>query len=271
MFAAHSAGRHTQQNENGVASVTQTEISAGLCSVTLRALSIDDVVRTAAAAGLAGIEWGSDVHVHDAVSAAHARTATEAAGLRILSLGSYYRAGSFGAFEDVLALATELGAPRVRIWAGDVDSAEATGAHWDAVVEDAQRIAELAADRGICLAFEYHGGTLTDTPETTLELLRQVDRRAVGTYWQPAVGLRDEQTLDSLRHVLEHVVGVHCFSGWPNAERLPSTARKQLWQGVSDVLFADGSDTDVMLEFVVGDLPENVIADATSLRSVLKR
>ncbi|CAN7317733.1 TIM barrel protein [Arthrobacter sp. LjRoot78] len=244
------------------------ELNAGICSVTLRGLSIDDVVRTAAAAGLAGIEWGSDVHVHDAASAAHARTATEGAGLRILSLGSYYRAGSFGDFEDVLVLSQELGAPRIRIWAGDVGSADATGEHWDAVVEDTQRIAGLAAARGTGLAFEYHGGTLTDTPETTLELLRRVDRRTVGTYWQPAVGLADKQALESLRHLIEHVVGVHCFSWWPQTERLPLTARKELWLEASEVLRRSGKDLDVMLEFVVGDLPENVITDAAFVKRV---
>ena len=70
---------------------------------------------------------------------------------------------------------TELGAPRIRIWAGDTGSAEAAGEHWDAVVEDTQRIAGLAA-AGAPLAFEYHGGTLTDSPDPTLELLRRVDR-----------------------------------------------------------------------------------------------
>jgi 3-dehydroshikimate dehydratase len=135
--------------------MTDMPLVPGICSVTLRALGVDAVVRTAAAAGLAGIEWGTDVHVHDAGSATKARTATRAAGLRIMSIGSYYRAGSFGNFEDVLALATELGAPRVRIWAGDVGSADATAAQWEAVVEDTRRIAGLAAARGATLAFEY--------------------------------------------------------------------------------------------------------------------
>ena len=249
--------------------MTQTGISLGLCSVTLRALSIDDVVRTAAVAGVAGIEWGSDVHVHDAASAAYARTATEAAGLSVLSLGSYYRAGSFGDFGGVLSLAAEIGESMIRIWAGDVGSAEATGAQWDAVVEDTQRIAGLATARGSGLAFEYHGGTLTDSSATTLELLRRVDRRAVGTYWQPAVGLDDGQALESLSQVIGQIVGVHCFSWWPNAERLPLAARTQLWQGVSNVLHAHGRDLDVMLEFVVGDLPANVITDAAFLIDAL--
>ena len=155
------------------------------------------------------------------------------------------------------------------MWAGDSGSAEATGAQWDAVVEDTQRIAELAAARGTTLAFEYHGGTLTDSPETTRELLRRVDRRAVGTYWQPAVGLDDNQVLESLRQLIGEVVGVHCFSWWPDTARLPLTARKELWRGVAGLLLASGKGLDVMLEFVEGDLLANVIRDAACLRQLL--
>ena len=38
-------------------------IRPGLCSITFRDLSVDDVVALAADAGLAGIEWGADRHV----------------------------------------------------------------------------------------------------------------------------------------------------------------------------------------------------------------
>ena len=119
-------------------------LSAGLCSVTLRSLGIEQVVAAAAAAGLSGIEWGSDVHVVDAASADLAREACAAAGLRVFSLGSYYRAGSFGDFDVVAALAARLGAPRIRIWAGEVEPADADEGTWDAVVGDTRRI---AADR----------------------------------------------------------------------------------------------------------------------------
>ncbi len=240
-------------------------LTPGVCSVTLRDGSVDDVVATAAAAGLTGIEWGTDIHVRDLASATHAREATAAAGLKVLSLGSYYRAGTLGDFDAVVGLAVELGAPRIRIWAGSTASADADDAAWNAVVEDTQRIAALAADHSVTLAFEYHGGTLTDTPEATVELLDRVDNPNVGTYWQPAPGLTDQQTLASLHTVLARVVGVHCFSWWPYTERMPLTERKQLWRAVSDVLRCAGRDLDEMLEFVVDDDADNVIRDAAYL------
>ena len=243
-------------------------LTSGICSVTLRAHSIDEVVAVAAVAGLSGIEWGTDVHVVDAASADHARQACAAAGLKVLSLGSYYRAGDFDDFDDIVKLAVRVGAPRVRIWAGTVEPDDADQQLWEAVVADTRRIGALASEHGLQLAFEYHGGTLTSTLQGTLELLDRVDRPNVGTYWQPAVGLSEQDALTSLRQAIGRVVGVHCFSWWPGTERLALEGRKHLWQAVSDVVRENGRDMDLMLEFVEGDLPENVVRDAGLLHSI---
>ena len=247
---------------------TLADLTPGICSVTLRSQGIDDVVRISSDAGFAGIEWGTDVHVSDSESAAHAKEATVAAGLSVLSLGSYYRCGAFEDFGRALDLATGLGAPRIRVWAGELGSAEANEDHWDAVVQDTRRIADLSAARGIAIAFEYHGNTLTDSPATTLDLLNRVNHPNVGTYWQPAVGLSDKQALESLHEVLPHLAGVHCFSWGPEAERFPLRNRKLLWQTVTDVLRGNGKDMDIMLEFVEDDLPENVLNDAAFLHTI---
>jgi 3-dehydroshikimate dehydratase len=240
----------------------------GICSVTLRQCDVDSVVSIAAAAGLGGIEWGTDVHIRDAESALHARAATLSAGLDILSLGSYYRAGTFGDFESVLNLASQLGAPRIRIWAGGCGSAEADVKYWQAVAGDARRIADLSAERGIDIAFEYHGDTLTDSVESTLQLLHNVDRPNVGTYWQPAVGVSDQEALASLRQLVGHVSGIHCFSWIPRIERQALSHRKRLWQAVTDVLRENGREADMMLEFVEGDLADNVLRDARFLNHI---
>ncbi|GAA1497967.1 sugar phosphate isomerase/epimerase family protein [Paeniglutamicibacter kerguelensis] len=243
-------------------------LSAGLCSVTLRSLGIEQVVATAAAAGLSGIEWGSDVHVVDAASADLAREACAAAGLRVFSLGSYYRAGSFGDFDVVAALAARLGAPRIRIWAGEADPADADEGTWEAVVGDTRRIAEIAAAHGLELAFEFHDGSLTSSVESTLELLAQVDRPNVGTYWQPAVGIGDREALESLRRVIGHVTGIHCFSWWPATERLALEERGGLWRDVAAAVLEHGREMDLMLEFVAGDSPDQLINDAIFLRKL---
>lgn len=245
-------------------------IHPGLCSVTLRSQSIPDVVATAARAGLSGIEWGTDVHVLDADSASLARERCAAAGLRVLSLGSYYRAGDFGNFDSVIDLAVRAGAPRIRIWAGRVDPHQAEEQDWDAVVADTQRVAALAHARGLQVAFEFHRGTLTATADSTVALLERVDCPNAGTYWQPGVGWSDDAALASLRMVLGHLQAVHCFSWWPEAQRLPLADRGVLWQAAVDVLRGTGREIDVMLEFVENDRPESVDRDAAFLQNLIQ-
>ena len=93
----------------------------GLTSVTFRQKSAAQIAALAAEAGLEGIEWGGDVHVPpgDAAAAASAARLTREAGLRVTSYGSYYHALPQEDFAPVLRSAAALGAPVVRIWAGD--------------------------------------------------------------------------------------------------------------------------------------------------------
>ena len=100
-----------------------TRIRPGLCSVTLRAETVDAVARLAAECELGGIEWGGDVHVPpgNLAAAARARTASVAADLVVASYGSYVFAASVPDRDEMnatLDTALALGAPNVRVWAG---------------------------------------------------------------------------------------------------------------------------------------------------------
>jgi sugar phosphate isomerase/epimerase len=244
-------------------------LRTGMCSVTLRDLPALDVLDVAHSAGLGGVEWGGDKHVPpgDPDGAARVADACRTRGVRVTSYGSYFRAGPHGAeqFAPVLAAAVALGAPRVRIWAGDTGSAQATPAQRRAVVAAARGAAERAAAAGVELAFEYHGNTLTDTAESTVRLLEDVDHPAVRTYWQPPVGFADAEALDGLERVLPWVSAVHVFSWWPLKERLPLADRRSLWLAVCARLRLAGRPFDLLLEFVPGNDPAQVAVDAATL------
>jgi 3-dehydroshikimate dehydratase len=229
-------------------------IRTGLCSVTLRTLPIDGVVEVTAAAGLECIEWGGDVHVPagDLDAARTARDATMAAGLRVASYGSYYRCD--GAFAPVLETARALGAPRIRIWAGEAPSSAASPAEREAVAAAARD----AAAGGIEVAFELHGGTLTDNIDSALALIAA---SGVPCYWQPPQDMADEEALAGLRR-LPDVPAVHVFSWWPGSTRLRLHERAHLWRAV----FAYFTDGDALLEFVPGDDPDLVALEADELR-----
>jgi hypothetical protein len=247
------------------------EISSGLCSVTLRQLPTDGVLDAASRAGLDCIEWGGDIHVPpgDPATAARVTAQSRARGVRIASYGSYYLRAGAQQFGSILAAAVALGAPRIRIWAGDTGSAQATRDERRAVVTASRAAAAQAADAGVRLAFEYHGGTLTDTAESTVRLLEEVDHPAVSTYWQPPVGLDDSAALAGLREVLPWVSAVHVFSWWPMSERLALLERAALWRQVFGLLHGTGRSFDALLEFVPGDSADQLAEDARTLAQLV--
>jgi 3-dehydroshikimate dehydratase len=253
-------------------------IRTGLCSVTLRTRPADEVVAITASAGLEAIEWGADIHVPPGAvgTAESVRTATEAAGLRVASYGSYYRAGYDDpeAFEAVLASARALGAPRVRVWAGATASGKATAAERLAVISATRRVAERAAAAGIEVGLEFHGDTLTDEVDSALGLLGAVAPARAGarvtTYWQPPEGVPGDEALAGLRRLLEHVTAVHVFSWWPGRERRRLAVRERLWRAAFELLAAGRAPVDALLEFVPGDDPRLVAGEARTLGELVK-
>ncbi|MFT4157293.1 MAG: TIM barrel protein [Microbacterium sp.] len=247
-------------------------IRPGLCSVTFRALAPKEIVALAASAGLEAIEWGGDVHVPagDVARAAQVARATADAGLAVASYGSYFRAGADEELTPILDSAEALGADRVRIWAGSVDSAEATQGDWRRVVDRLRLAASEAGERGIELALEFHSGTLAATAPETLRLLSDVGSAHVSTYWQPTVGASVDRVLEEYLLLAARTSAAHVFSWWPASERLPLRARDALWTR----FFAAAASTehpprDALLEFVPGDDPAVLVREAAALRSYL--
>jgi sugar phosphate isomerase/epimerase len=171
----------------------RTMLYSGLCSVTFRKMTAVQIVELAAKAGLAGIEWGGDVHVpHGQVEIARqVKDLTAAAGLEIPSYGSYYKVAESEkaglAFAAVADSAAALGAKTIRVWAGGKHSKDADAEYRKSVEDDSRRIASIAGQRGMTVSYEFHAGTLTDTAESAVALLTAVDAAGLKTYWQPAL------------------------------------------------------------------------------------
>lgn len=251
-------------------------IRPGLCSVTFRSLEVPDVVELAADAGLACIEWAGDAHVPpgDAVAASRARELTEQAGLAVASYGSYLRFEGTGedfstALEGVVTSARALGAPRIRVWAGSRGSADVGEQGRAALAHRIQEFADRAAEHGIEVGLEFHGNTLTDEIGSTLQLLTEINRSTVLSYWQPHQGMPAADALETLRQVLPRTSTIHVFSWWPTHERLPLAERADLWREAFGTLSAEGSDRDALLEFIPGDDPAVLAREAATLRTLI--
>ncbi|MES2463098.1 MAG: TIM barrel protein [Armatimonadota bacterium] len=250
-------------------------VSSGLTSVTFRKLSPGEIISLAVEANLEGIEWGGDVHVPpgDRATAQRIARQTRQAGLKIPSYGSYYRLGVTPKEEGdrVLASASVMGASIVRVWAGNVGSADASPETWTAVIKDAQTLAERAASHGLRIACEWHGGTLTDTLGAATKFLDDVDHPAFGTYWQPRNGQSIESRLSDLKSIAPRLMGLHVFQWGAKGERQALSAGEGVWTPVLN--HVTGSRLHPLfahLEFVPNDDPAQMRADAATLRQWIK-
>jgi sugar phosphate isomerase/epimerase len=244
-------------------------LSTGFCSVTFRKLPVPEIVALAKRAGLDAIEWGGDVHAPPTLPAggleeiaAHTRDA----GLAVSSYGSYFRMGEHPeeAIGPVLEAAVRLGTRIVRIWPPKVPSADAKPGDWEKAAELGRKLAARAQAAGVQLATEFHRGFLTDTAATASRLAREVNHPAFRTFYQvyeePG---RDPQA--ELQAILPHLLHVHVYH-WRGTERLPLAEGRATWAPLLQRLVAEGRPRSLLLEFVRQDSPEQLVADAATLR-----
>lgn len=249
-------------------------LHSGLVSITFRQLSPREIIRLVVQAGLEGIEWGGDIHIPhgDLVRAREVRRMAAEAGLRIAAYGSYYRVGheDSGPFKVVLETALELEASLIRVWAGIQGTATADAAYFHRVVKDSRRIAELAVQAGIRIAYEFHADTLTDTNEAARTLLSIVAHENIASYWQPPRYSTVEYNLAGIAAVLPWLQHVHVFN-WQikTGERLLLAEAEASWLRYLREINTTGREHFTMLEFVKGDEPEIFLQDAATLKQWL--
>lgn len=243
----------------------------GLCSVTFRDKSPEQIVDLAMEVSLDGIEWGGDVHVppRDYEHAEKVGKITRSRGLEVSSYGSYYRladhTGNEYDFTTILETAKKLQAPAIRVWAGMKGSNEANDHDRKKVVEDARRVADLASDEGVTVHLEYHDHTLTDTKESARQLMEEINHPNLFLYWQPANNVSVAERLASIDLVKEWITNVHIFHWHSFEDRLELISGEGEWQQYLKAIQQDGHDRYVLMEFVKDDDERQFLKDAQTL------
>lgn len=268
-------------------------IRPGLCSVTLARRTPREVVECCARAGLEGIEWWGRDHAPpgDMARAREVAALCADAGIACASYGSYYRVGAAdpGAdFDAVLATADALGAPAVRVWAGEADWEEHGRGEVQSIAEEALRLADIAQRAGLRLVFEFHTGSLTNRAENAERFAALVPHPAIGFSWQPQHGYRRAFNEMGLRLLLPRLASVHVFhwtiGAWEDSivnETIRPIAHPDdfhihpladgagNWAAYLSIAASAGGSRWAFLEFVRGDEPAQVEADAATLRQLL--
>ncbi len=259
-------------------SSTGTEGRPGLVTVTFRQLEPAEIINAAKSAGLSVLEWGGDVHVPagDTKRARAVAALTRDAGLETICYGSYYRVGHEGEggkppFADVLSTAVALGAPSIRVWAGQQGSDVVDQAYFERVCADTNRIADLAQERGVRIVFEFHGGTISDRAEAAAKFFGAVPHPNVSSLWQPLSSLNFDERAKSLHVVLPRLAHVHVFHWLPGEQidRRPLEEGMEDWRGWFETMSKARRRPDALLEFVRGDDPAILEPDARQLRELL--
>lgn len=238
----------------------------GLCTVTFRELSVKDILHLAEKNQLEAIEWGGDVHLPpgDFETAEQIRKESEKIGIKYTSYGSYYFLQDSQNFHEVLKTAKALGAKTIRVWAGKKDSKEADNSYMKSLIQEAREIADLAAKEKIKIAFEYHSGTLTDTPEAAYRLINKINHPNLSLYWQPSEQLSVLERQESLKKLLPIISNVHVFHWKDFYNRYSLKQGETEWKSYLKLL--QNKDRVYYFEFVKNDSVDQFISDLKTLR-----
>lgn len=255
-------------------------IKPGICSVTFRGKTPQEIVSLCKETGLRGIEWAADAHVppEDLANARHVGEMTRTAGLKVAGYGSYFLAFEKDGdpaqpFEPILNAAVELGSPIIRIWGGSM-SRERSASYFSDVVERCRNAAEAASAKGVQISLEFHRNTFTETLEGAQQLLNAVNHPNLKMYWQPPHGSDLQQRLREIAAFGDQLIGVHVFhwagSQKPPFPRLPLAEGRDIWLPCIEAIAQRENDLFALMEFVRDDSPDQFRQDALALIDWLK-
>lgn len=244
-------------------------MKTGLFSVTFRPLTKENIVDLAAEAGLCSLLWGGDVHVRhgDLEAAKNALDLCRARGIDTEVYGSYYRVDGNG-FDAVTETAKVLGSDIIRVWAGTKGSADVGEEERRALVTQLRRDADDAQKQGLSLAFEYHGGTLTDNADSALRLIEDAASDNVRLHWQPNQYRDFDFNVKALKLVAPYVDAVHVFA-WVGNGKFPLSTQENEWRHYFDILGEYGKCSLAAMEFVPVECREDLLRDAETLHRIL--
>lgn len=249
-------------------------IIPGVVSATFREKPAEDIIRLCVAAKLKAVEWSENAHVKpgDPEGAKALYEKTRKAGLMVAAYGSYYKFGQSEdpekAFEASLVSAKALHAPLIRVWAGTEPSQLVPDEKRKELAREAAIICTMAQGRGIKVALEWHRNTLTDTNESAMKFLKEVNHENLFCLWQPTLALSMEEKMEGLDFLGGRLLNLHIYY-WPaDGVRRPLEEGAHIWRQYLEHVDKK-KDRFGLLEFVMGDTEEQFLEDTRILHKLL--
>lgn len=240
----------------------------GVCSVSFRKESIEDIIDAVQKARLSAIEWGSDVHVPagDRKKIETAVTMMENAGIRCSSYGTYFRLGETDLRElpRYIETASALGTDILRLWCGTKSGIEMSGSEREALLSECEKAAEIAEKYDVTLSMECHKKTFTERAEDAVRLMEAVGSPHFRMYWQPFQWLGEAENCRNAKAVSPYTTNIHVFN-WKEEEKLPLREAEHTWQKYLNCF--SGRHT-LLLEFMPDGRLETLAEEAAALRRI---
>lgn len=267
--------------------MTKARPKPGICTIALRRYDVFRAIRMAAEAGYCGVEiWGKPPHTPNPMDRQHeeaVRQIIHDCGLKVSMFGSYVNVDDGNWKEKAkenLDISRLLGAKVMRIWAGSKEPSNADQAYWREMTSRLNEFCEMAADVGISLAVEMHGGTLAATVQGSERLFMDVNHPAFKLNLQ----LTDfplEAFYQALHVLGPHIVNIHA-QNWHSIIKNDEMIRELCLIEEGEIDYADvlkrlspyGFDGFIEAEFLKNDqetdeaLLESLRRDAAYLRRI---
>ena len=182
----------------------------GLCSVTFRKKSMEEIVKIAAEAGVGYIEWGGDVHVRTLDDAKKAKAICDENYIKISSYGSYFNASDYdeNEWEKMCKITKEMAGESIRIWLGKKDSEKTSDEEYGILLSNMKKMCDKAREYGILVCPECHDDTYNNNTDAFLRFSKNLDKNNFKTYFQSRY-FRMEYDLDRIDRTYPYIENVH--------------------------------------------------------------
>jgi sugar phosphate isomerase/epimerase len=240
---------------------------SGLCSVSFRKNTPEEILAAMKTAGLEVIEWGSDVHCPPE-KAKEIVLLQNQYGIKCCSYGTYFKIGvtPIEELNKYLVAAKTLGTNVLRLWCGDKNSEDYAESEKAELFGACKAAAEIAKAEDITLCMECHNNTYTNRKESALELMETVSSQNFRMYWQPNQLRSTEENLEYAKLLAPHTHNIHVFN-WKASEKYPLSEAQGVWR---QYLANFKGNHALLLEFMPDDRIESLKTEAEALKEIVK-
>ena len=240
----------------------------GLCSVTFRKKTAEEVVALSEKAGISFIEWGGDVHVKALDDAKKVKDLCDRADIKISSYGSYFNSAVYdeGKWRDTCEIAKEMGAGSIRIWLGKKNSQVTNENEYQLLLENTKKMCDIASEYGLFVCSECHDNTFNNNTDAILRFIGDLQRDNFKTYFQSRY-FRMEYDLDRIDRTYDYIKDIHVSYRDLKREQLFRKKDKNYLDTLLKKFKEKGFDGIVMIEFVSGNSEKNFLSDVEKLKN----